>query len=181
MALMPGVRRKEKPTPRLGVGRLCRGHHRLGVLDRRRQRLLAQHVLAGGEQRFDNRPVQLVGDGHRHDVDVRSVHDRLPGGLRPLVAEALGAVDREGLVRVGDRHQADLGKVQVVQLAGGAVAGSVGSADHASADDGDAEGVLGHGACSFVRRGIRGRHPVSVLRRTHTPRQCQARQESRAL
>jgi hypothetical protein len=66
-----------EPDARLQLGRLRgRGHHRLGVGDRARERLLAQDVLPGGEQGFDDRAVQVVGHRHADDVDV-GASDRL--------------------------------------------------------------------------------------------------------
>jgi hypothetical protein len=45
-------------------------------------------VLSGGEQALDDRAVQVVGDRHADDVDVRRLGDRLPARLGPLVPEA---------------------------------------------------------------------------------------------
>ena len=63
-------------------------HHRLGVLHRPRQRLLAQHVLAGRDQRLGDRAVQRVADHDAHRVDRRVLGDGLPARQRLLVAVA---------------------------------------------------------------------------------------------
>ena len=74
------------------------------------------------------------------DVDVGRVDDGLPRRLGALVAEPLRRVDRERLVGVSDRDESGVRAVgDVEQAAGGAVAGRVRAADHADADDGDAE------------------------------------------
>ena len=88
---MAGERRNVKPTARLPVGGRRRRDHRLGVLDARRERLLAEHVLAGLEQTLDDLAVQRVGDDDADDVDVGRLRDRLPARLGALVAEARAA------------------------------------------------------------------------------------------
>ena len=120
------------------------GDHRLGVLDARGQGLLAQHVLAGGEQRLDDRAVQLVGHDDADDLDVVGLEQLAPVGAVALVAVAGGRVLGHALVGVDDGDVADRGEWRVEQGGGGAVAGAVGAAGHAGADDGDPDGGTGH-------------------------------------
>ena len=54
-------------------------------------------------------------------------------------SRSAGRVERERFIGVGDGDEPDLREIEVEQLAGGAVAGCVGAADHAGADDGDAD------------------------------------------
>ncbi len=79
--------------------------HRAGVLHGVAQRLLAQHVLAGGQQALDDLAVQRVRDDDADDVDVVGLGDRLPRGVVALVAEAAGGEGAELGVHVADRHQ----------------------------------------------------------------------------
>ena len=65
-----------------------------GVLDAGRERLLAQHVLAGRQQRFGDLTVQVVGDHDADGVDVVGLDDRLPAGLGPFEAVAISGVNR---------------------------------------------------------------------------------------
>jgi hypothetical protein len=130
----PAEREADRGHP---VGLLGRVHHRLGVGDRRCERLLAQDVLPRGEQRLDDRTVQVVGDHHAHRVDVGCRRDRLPAGLGTLVAVPLRRVDGEGLVGVGDGDQPDLGKVWVEHRRRGAVPVEVRPAGHPGPDHGD--------------------------------------------
>ena len=125
---------------RRGVARGIR--HRLGVFDRVRQRLLAQHVLACGEECLDDLAVQRVGDHDAHHVDVVGVDDRLPRRVVALVAEPLGGRLRRRLVYVGDRDQADRRKDAVVQRRGVSIRRRVRLACHSGADDSDADAVL---------------------------------------
>ena len=76
---MPGARRKVKPM-RTAVSALrATLRHRAGVLEGVAQRLLAQHVLPGGDQSFHHLAMQIVGDDHADDVDVGVLSNRLPG------------------------------------------------------------------------------------------------------
>ena len=121
------------------VGALSGGDHRLGVGQRARQRLLAQHVLACGEQSLDDLAVQVVGHHDAHRVDIRSVGDRLPVIFGPLVAVSLGGVVGHGGVGVGNGDQPHVRPIGAEQRRGGAVAGGMGAAGHATADHGHAE------------------------------------------
>jgi hypothetical protein len=129
----------------LAVRRPGGGHHGLGVLDGRGHRLLAEHVLAGGQQALDDPAVERVGHDHADHVDVVGGGHGLPAALGPLVAEAAGGVGGEGGVDVGDRGQADLGQALAVHRRGRPVPGGVRPAGHAGPDDGDADGRIGHG------------------------------------
>ena len=114
-------------------------HHRLGVLHRPRQRLLAQHVLAGGDQRLGDRAVQRVADHDAHRVDRRVLGDGLPARQRLLVAVAARAVLGQRDVGVGDRGQPDRGEPRPGDRAGHPVGRRVAAAGHPCADhcDGD--------------------------------------------
>ena len=131
-----------------GVGR---GGHRPGVRHGVGQRLLAQHVLAGGQQTLDHLAVQLVGDDDADHVDVVGLGDGLPGGVVALVPEAAGGQGAELGVHVPDGHQPDRRQDRVVDRARRAVGGRVGLAGHAGADDGDPDAV-GHAFSFEVHR-----------------------------
>ena len=103
MALMPGVRRNENPTPDWVSAASAAATIALASSTRRGQRLLAQHVLARGQQGLDDRPVQLVGDRDRHDVDVAGrrrspartsprARSRSAGPRRPRTARSASAM-----------------------------------------------------------------------------------------
>ena len=61
--------------------------HGAGILEVVAQRLLAEHVFAGGDQSLHHLAVQGVGHDHADDVDVRVLGNRLPGGVGALVPE----------------------------------------------------------------------------------------------
>jgi hypothetical protein len=128
--------------PARGPGRR---HHGLGVGDGRGHRLLAEHVLAGGQQALDDLAVERVGHDNADHVDVVGGGHGLPAALGPLVAEAAGGVGGEGRVDVGDGGQPDLGQALAVDGGRGPVPAGVGPAGHAGPDDGDADGRTGHG------------------------------------
>ena len=67
-----------------GIGSI---DHRPGVDKSVAQRLLAEHVFAGGEQPFDHLPVQAVGHHDAHHLNVRVLRDRPPGRVAALVPE----------------------------------------------------------------------------------------------
>ena len=75
-------------------GTIGRVHHRLRLGDRRRERLLDQHVLARGEQREHGSGMQMVGRRHRHGIDVarRDVIDARRPGAAALLGEGLRAL-----------------------------------------------------------------------------------------
>ena len=123
------------------VGSLGRGDHRLGVGQRARQRLLAQHVLACGQQSLDDLAVQMVGHHDAHRVDIRRIGDRAPVVFGALVAVALGGVVGDGGVGVGDRDQPHVRPIGAEQRGRGAVSGGMGAAGHPTADHGHADGV----------------------------------------
>ena len=118
--------------------------HRLRVVERVRQRLLAQHVLAGGEQCLDDLAVQRVGDDHADDLHVVGGEQLAPVGAVPLVAVARRGVGGRGLARVDDRRVVDRGERGVEQGRGRAVAGAVRPPRHAGTDHGHTDGLLGH-------------------------------------
>ena len=125
------------------VGTVGRGDHRLGVGERAGQRLLAEHVLARGEQTLDDLAVQVVGDHDAHRVDVGCVGDRPPVVLGALVAVALGGVVGDRGVGVRDGDQAYIRPVGAEQRCGAAVSGGMRTSGHAAADDGHPDRV-GH-------------------------------------
>ncbi len=86
---------KREADRRLEPGALGGGHHRLGVGDRRGQRLLAEHVLARRQKSLDHLAVQGVGEDDAHHVDVRCAGDGLPAGLAALVAVTTRRVGRK--------------------------------------------------------------------------------------
>ena len=97
-------------------------------------------MLARGQQSLDDLAVQMVGDHHAHRVDVRRLGDRPPVVFGSLVSVPLGGVVGNGGVGVGDGDQPHIRPVGAEERRGGAVAGGVGAAGHATADDGDANG-----------------------------------------
>ena len=121
------------------VGLLRRGDHRLGVGERARQRLLAEHVLARGEQALDDLAVQVVGDHDADRVDVGRVGDRAPVVLGALVAVPLGGVVGDRFVHVRDRDQPHVGPIGTEKCCGTAVSGRVCAPGHPAADDGYAD------------------------------------------
>ena len=94
---MAGERRKVKPTA-VTRSEFAPGGHRLGLGDRGAQRLLAQHVLARGQQGLDDLTVQVVGDHDAHRVDVGRVGDGVPVRLGACVAVPPGGVAGERLM-----------------------------------------------------------------------------------
>ena len=92
----------------LGVGGLGLGHG-LGVLEGVSQGLLTQDVLASADHGFCDLAVQGVADDDGDHVDTGVVSDVAPVGDGLLIAVALGGVDGEGFVGVGDGGESDLG------------------------------------------------------------------------
>ena len=78
----------------LAIRRPGGGHHGLGVLDGRRHRLLAEHVLAGGQQALDDPAVERVGHDHADHVDVVGGGDRPPSRSRPARTRSGGRCRR---------------------------------------------------------------------------------------
>ena len=134
---------ERRARDQIGVRR--RGvRHGPGVLERVRERLLAQHVLAGGEEGLDDLAVQRVGDDHADDVDVVGVEQRTPVGAVPLVAVACRRVRGGRLVGVDHRGVVDRRERGVEEGRGGAVAGAVCATGHPRSDDRHADGALVH-------------------------------------
>ena len=117
--------------------------HRAGVVQGVAQRLLAQHVLAGGEQALDDLAVQRVRDDDADHVDVVGLGDGLPGGVVPLVPEPAGGQRPELGVDVTDRDQPDGRQHRAVERGRGAVRRSVRPPGHAGTDYRDTE-TIGH-------------------------------------
>ncbi len=88
------------PDHRVGAAGDVR--HRASVLEVVAQRLLAEHVLAGGDQALHHLAVQGVGHDHADDIDVGVLRDRLPGGVGALVPEAPGRQRAELRADVAD-------------------------------------------------------------------------------
>ena len=120
----------------------CRGH-RAGVVQGVAQRLLAQHVLAGGQQALDDLTVQRVRDDDADHVDVVGRGDGLPRGVVPLVPEPAGGQRAELGVHVADRDQPDGRQHRAVQRGRGAVGRRVRPPRHAGTDYRDTE-TIGH-------------------------------------
>ena len=129
------------PTAVTRSERVGRGDHGLGVGDRARERLLAEHVLACGKQPSDHLAVQVVGHHDADRVDIGGVGDRAPVVLGALVAVAQRVVVGDGRVGVGDGDQPDVGSFGAEQRRRGAVSGGMRPAGHAAADDGDTDRV----------------------------------------
>jgi hypothetical protein len=126
----------------------------LGVGRIRRQRLLAQHVLAGCDQRLDGLAVLVVGQRDAHHVDLAHLGHLLPRGSHAVDLPAQLGVLRQVRVGIGDHHQVDAGWRGLESAAQGAEGAGVGAADHAGADDGHPESrqAVEHGSGSpFVQ------------------------------
>ena len=116
----------------------CSGGHRLGLGHRVRQRLLAQHVLAGVEGRDRDLGVGVPGGADVDQVDVRTVEQPGPVGLGLLPAHPLGGLGHAD--RVTPAEHPHLGSErQVEETWGGAPALGVGRTHEGVADHADAE------------------------------------------
>ena len=122
----------------VGVG-LGGGDHGGRVLEARREGLLAQHVLARGEQRLDDLAVEVVGDDDADDLHVVRLEQFAPVGAVALVAVALGCVLGHALVRVDHGGIPDGRQRRVEKRWGCAVSGAMCAAGHTGSDDGDAD------------------------------------------
>ena len=111
-----------------------------GVGDARRERLLAQHVLAGGQRGLDDLAVQLLATATlTASTSGASTTARQSVSAR-CEAVPPGGVGGERLVHVGDGDQAGGGQVEAEDGGGVAVGVGVGAADHAGADHRHADG-----------------------------------------
>lgn len=119
------------------AGPLLGPRHGAGGLERVRQGLLAQDVLAGLDEGLGDLAVQGVAHHDGDDVDVRVLGHGAPVVHGPLVAVALGGVLGEGEVGIGDGAQADRWQAQVEDGADLAPGVGVGGAGHSGTDDGD--------------------------------------------
>ena len=120
------------------VTALGRGHHRLGIGQRTGQRLFAQHVLARGDQPFDDLAMQMVGDNDTHRIDVGRLCDGAPVVLGALVPVALGGVVGHGGVGIGDGDQPHVRPLRPEQGGRHPVSRGMCPAGHAATDNGDA-------------------------------------------
>ena len=136
----PGRAAEGEADPRDGVRAAGGGRHRPGVLQGVAERLLAQHVLAGGQQTLDHLAVQRVGHHHADHVDVRVLGHRLPGGVVPLVAEPPRRPGAELRADVGDRDVPQRRQDRLVQGGCRPVGRGVRATRHAGSDDRDADG-----------------------------------------
>jgi hypothetical protein len=84
-------------------GFVCRLDHGAGVVQAAAERLLAEHVLPGGEQALGDLPVQLVGDHDADHVYVVVGGDRPPGGVVAFVPESPCGGFGQRRVHIGDR------------------------------------------------------------------------------
>ena len=127
-----------------------RGRHLRGVLDRVRQRLLAQHVLAGRERRERDLVVRVPGGADVDHVDLRVLDHVLPAGGPGGEAEALGGLGHRALG--APREGAQLGRERKIEEAvGGAPGMGMGRAHEPVPDHADPQG-----AGASLRRGHRG-------------------------
>ena len=120
---------------------MCGRGHGPGVVQAVAQRLLAQHVLAGIEQAFDNLAVKGIRDDHADHVDVVGSGDGLPRRVVAFVAEPGGRGGADLGIHITDRDQADRWQHRVVQRRGGAVGRRVGFTGHSGTDDGDSNAL----------------------------------------
>jgi hypothetical protein len=144
--------------PSRGLGRR---HHGLGVLCGRGHRLLAQDMLAGGQQALHDLAVQEVGHDHADHVDVRRLGQGPPVVLGPLVPVAPGRIRGERLVDVGDRDQPDLGQALVVERGRRPVPGGMRPAGHAGPDHGHPDGRTCH--CNLLPAGLPANRALAHL------------------
>ncbi len=101
---------RDLPAPRGGLGGR---DHLLGLGDRVRERLLAEHVLAGLERGDRDLGVGVAGRAHVDEVDVVPADERLPARLRGLPAEPLrGGGDRLRVAAAEDPHPRVEGEVE---------------------------------------------------------------------
>ena len=119
------------------AGLLLHLRHGAGGLERVRQGLLAQDVLAGPDEGLGDLAVQGVSHHDGDDIDVRVLGHDAPVVDGALVAVALGGVLGEGEAGVGDGVQADRRQAQVEDGSDLAPGVGVGGAGHAGTDDGD--------------------------------------------
>ena len=78
------------------AGRATGHQHLGGDLCRLGERLLADHVLAGGRGGHDDLAIEDRREAGDDEIDVVGRDDATPVLLHPLVPEALGKVGREG-------------------------------------------------------------------------------------
>ena len=93
------------------IGAPSRRDQLLAAFDRNLQRLLAQHMLAGGERRMGNRQVRVRGSQHHHGVDrrIRNGARNIGGGGK---AVAIGNVLQPRFaVRRGPHHPHAVGEI----------------------------------------------------------------------
>ena len=123
----------------LALPRPRQRHQRLGLGERRRQRLVADHVDAGFEEGGGDRRVQMVGRDDDHGLDAVG-----PGrfGARHLAVVGIAAVGgesdlgrrRRGILRIGGQRAGDQRDLVVEphrQPVHGADEGVAAAADHA--------------------------------------------------
>jgi hypothetical protein len=70
----------------------------VGIFDGRRERLFAQHVLAGCQQRLSDLAVQVIGNHDADSVDIVGVRDGLPAALGTFEAIAISGVVSESVL-----------------------------------------------------------------------------------
>ena len=126
----------------LAVRRGGCGHEQLRSRRVHGERLLADHVLAGGERGSRERLVKVIRRADVHDVEVGVLHELLGGRGRAIGAE--GACGRLGALGRGrrDRHDARAGQ------AGGA---GMDGADEAGPGDSDSKLLRGHRRATYPR------------------------------
>lgn len=115
--------------------------HCLGVGERPGERLLAQHMFAGGEQSLDHLAVQMVGHHDTHGIDVVGLGDRPPVVFGALIAVAADVVVGDGGIGVGDGDEPDIGVLKTEQRSGGAISGRMRAAGHPATDHDDTDRV----------------------------------------
>ncbi len=120
------------------VGRPSHFGHGAGIVQGVAERLLAQHVLSGRQQAFDDLAVQGVGHHHTDHLDLGVVRDRLPRGVGALVPEALSRKIAELRAHVSDGHESERRQRGRIERRRDPVAGGVRPAGHSGPDHGNA-------------------------------------------
>ena len=145
------------------AGLVRRRHDRLGILDRGREGLLDQDVLAGLGAGDGNGAVGMVGRRHRHRLDRRVGQDVVETGGVAARAVGLGEALGAGLVEVAHGREVDqrvaavgLG-VALAKEAGADRAQNLWSRSWSFESSGVVEGLNGRGLALRPPRPLAGR------------------------
>jgi len=112
-------------------------------------------VLARGGELNDHLPVQVVRHNHTHDVDVLGLGDGRPARVVSLEAITPRRVARQVFIDVRHRHEADGWQAGREHCPGRPIPVCVSAAGHASAYDGDAEGIGHQDSVKLINAEIR--------------------------